>query len=171
MRRGIAELVGQPVEAIRDEDNLIAIGLDSIDVMKLASIWYSRGAHIRFGELLERRTLREWWDLVSGQLATPPVTQHAAEVDDGSPFDLSIMQHAYWFGRGYTQALPAPSHFYFEFDGPEIDPGRLETAVRRLRKRHAMLRAQFLEDGMQQVLADVPWQGLKVRDLRELSRT
>src|SRR5437762_279970 len=81
MRRGIAELAGRPVEAVGDNDDLIAVGLDSIDVMKLASIWCSLGAQIRFGELLERRTLREWWDLVSSRLATPGTSHQTAKAD------------------------------------------------------------------------------------------
>src|ERR1039458_6732371 len=167
MRLGIAELAGQPVGAIGDDDDLVAVGLNSIDVMKLASIWCSRGVPIRFGELLERRTLREWWELVSSRLAMPLASQGTPE-DDGSPFELAAMQYAYWFGRSRSPSLPAPSHFYFEFDGEDIDPARLEAAVRRLIRRHPMLRAQFLDDGRQQILADIPWPGLKVRDLREL---
>jgi amino acid adenylation domain-containing protein len=169
MRCRIAELAGQAVEEVGDDDDLIAVGLDSIDVMKLASIWCSLGAQVQFGELLERRTLREWWSLVSSRMRTPPGdAPQPTALDDGKPFELAPMQYAYWFGRSHGQSLSAPSHFYFEFDGEGIDPRRLEIAVRRLMERHAMLRAQFLDDGRQQILAEAPWPGLKVRDLRGL---
>jgi amino acid adenylation domain-containing protein len=168
LREGVARLAGQPADTIGDDDDLIAVGLDSIDVMKLASIWLSRGAQIRFGELLERRTLRAWWELVAARLVPPAGTPTAATsgAEDDTPFELATMQYAYWFGRGHGQALSAPSHFYFEFDGEQVEPARLEAALRRLFARHPMLRARFLEDGRQQILPETPWKGLVVHDLR-----
>lgn len=169
LRSGVARLSGLPAEAIGDDDDLITVGLDSIAVMKLASIWLSRGAQIRFGELLERRTLRAWWELVSARLTPAPDQAAAASADDDdAPFALATMQYAYWFGRGHDQALAAPAHFYFEFDGHGVDPERLDSAARRLLARHPMLRARFLEDGRQQILPESPWPGLTVHDLAHL---
>ena len=60
-------------------------------------------------------------------------------------------------------------HYYFEFDGEGVDAGRLEEAVRRLIRRHGMLRARFRDDGRQQIMAEGSWPGLTVRDLRDES--
>jgi amino acid adenylation domain-containing protein len=78
------------------------------------------------------------------------------------------MQHAYWFGRRHARAMNAPSHYYFEFDGSNVDSARLASAVESLFARHPLLRARFLDDGRQQILPVDTSRGLKIRDLREL---
>jgi len=55
------------------------------------------------------------------------------------------MQHAYWIGRSDEQELGGvAAHLYVEFDGREIDPGRLQRAVSELVAAHPMLRTRFL---------------------------
>ncbi|MFE6924922.1 amino acid adenylation domain-containing protein [Nocardia sp. NPDC057663] len=73
--------------------------------------------------------------------------------DDGTPFALAPMQHAYWIGRSDAQELGGvAAHLYVEFDGAGVDPERLERAVEQLLVRHPMLRTRFLPDGTQQTL-------------------
>ncbi|MEY9910942.1 amino acid adenylation domain-containing protein [Catenulispora sp. MAP12-49] len=83
----------------------------------------------------------------------------------GEPFPLATMQHAYWVGRMGGHPLSVASHFYCEFDSAHLDAGRLEHAARLLTRRHPMLRAQFLEDGRQQILPSSPWPGVTRHDL------
>ncbi|MEV0433992.1 amino acid adenylation domain-containing protein [Nocardia sp. NPDC050413] len=96
----------------------------------------------------------------------------AADVipDDGTPFPLAPMQHAYWIGRSDAQELGGvAAHLYVEFDGKGVDPERLERAVEQLLVRHPMLRTRFLPDGTQQTL-DRPGRAVfGVTDLRALS--
>src|SRR6202035_4580197 len=167
MRRDIAAISHSSIQKIGLDDDLIAMGLDSIDVMKLASIWASRGYRIAFGELLQRRTLREWCDMVGSMQPATAVSQQR-RADDSEPFELSTMQHAYWFGRRHATAMNAPSHYYFEFDGSNVDSARLASAVESLFARHPLLRARFLDDGRQQILPVDTSRGLKIRGLREL---
>ncbi|MFC9968789.1 amino acid adenylation domain-containing protein [Nocardia ignorata] len=93
----------------------------------------------------------------------------AADVipDDGTPFPLAPMQHAYWIGRSDAQELGGvAAHLYVEFDGKDVDPQRLERAVEQLLVRHPMLRTRFLPDGTQQTL-DRPGRAVfGVTDLR-----
>ncbi|WP_332909602.1 non-ribosomal peptide synthetase [Nocardia yamanashiensis] len=79
---------------------------------------------------------------------------HAAVVpDDGTPFALAPMQHAYWIGRSDGQQLGAvAAHLYVEFDGAGVEAERLGRAVEALVRRHPMLRTRFLPDGTQQTL-------------------
>ncbi|MEV6216098.1 amino acid adenylation domain-containing protein [Nocardia sp. NPDC051833] len=97
-----------------------------------------------------------------------PAGEFAIVPDDGTPFALAPMQHAYWIGRSDAQELGGvAAHLYVEFDGADVDPERLERAVEQLLARHPMLRTRFLPDGTQQTL-DRPSRAVySVTDLRE----
>lgn len=87
---------------------------------------------------------------------------------ENEPFPLALMQYAYWVGRDSSQHLAGvAAHFYHEFDRPQIDAARLESAVRQLLARHGMLRVVILDEGQQQVLEEGRWPGLKAYDLRQ----
>ncbi|UGT53221.1 non-ribosomal peptide synthetase [Nocardia asteroides] len=109
----------------------------------------------------------------AGVSATEHVNSTAVEgesvivPDDGTPFALAPMQHAYWIGRSEAQELGGvAAHLYVEFDGAGVDPARLERAVEQLLVRHPMLRTRFLPDGTQQTL-DRPGRAVfSVADLR-----
>ena len=167
LRRNIGALTGTSPADIDEECDLVALGLDSLGVARLASGLRFSGVDVTFEELLERRTLHDWWSLVSarprvGDDPSLPMTT----VDPAAPFRLSSMQHAYWMGRHGAHALSGPSHYYFEFEGPRLDGPRLEAAVWRLIERHAALRTRILDDGRQQVMERGAWSGLRVHDLR-----
>ncbi|MGK8557548.1 amino acid adenylation domain-containing protein [Nocardia gipuzkoensis] len=169
----VARVLGvSPVTIDLDED-LLRRGIDSISAMELAAQWRRAGASAGFIELLERPRLRDWVELVAdaaphradefidGRARREPEPAAASE-----PFDLATMAHAYWAGRQPGQRLGGvAAHFYNEFDGRDVDPVRLETAVRALFERHDMLRAAVDSHGKQRVLASSPWPGLRVHDL------
>ena len=157
MREDIAAILGESPDSLADDTDLLGVGLDSIGVMRLAGQWRRRGVTLGFAELIEGRTLADWWQLADARrAATGPAEPTAvAPVDESAPFDLAAMQHAYWVGRADGQSLGGVgAHFYNEFDGRDIDGDRLETAVRALLRRHGMLRARFGDDGRQQILPD-----------------
>ncbi|MFD8393481.1 amino acid adenylation domain-containing protein [Streptomyces sp. NPDC059680] len=77
------------------------------------------------------------------------------------------MQEAYWAGRKEGQPLGGIGcQGYMEFDGKGIDVQRLRDAVLCLTRRHEMLRARFLPEARQQILATSPWVGPSIFDLR-----
>ncbi|NWE50363.1 condensation domain-containing protein, partial [Pseudomonas gingeri] len=85
------------------------------------------------------------------------------------PFPLTDIQQAYWFGREATVSLGGVSaHGYEELRIRDFDSARFEQALNRMIERHDMLRAVFLSDGTQQVLAQVPVYRLPSLDLRGL---
>ncbi|MEC3913539.1 non-ribosomal peptide synthetase [Nocardia sp. CDC160] len=93
----------------------------------------------------------------------------AGMADDGSPFGLAPMQHAYWVGRSEGQELGAvAAHLYVEFDGGGVDSERLGVAVEGLVRRHPMLRTRFLADGTQQTLERPGREVWSVTDLRDV---
>ena len=167
LRADVADQIGERAEQIGDDDDLVSLGLDSIGLMRLSARWAKQGAPITFADLIERRTLREWWQLVDRPVAPADIEIAEPDVDESAPFALSTMQHAYWIGRADGQVLGGVgAHFYAEFDGRDVDPDRLDLAVRAVIERHPMLRARFLDDGTQLIAAQPRNTGLAVRDLR-----
>ncbi|WP_323018629.1 phosphopantetheine-binding protein [Castellaniella sp.] len=65
MRADIARILHETPEDIRDDDNLMDLGLDSMRLMKLASQWREAGAAVEFADLAVAATLAQWWALVS----------------------------------------------------------------------------------------------------------
>jgi mycobactin phenyloxazoline synthetase len=163
IRATVAAELGCPAGNVADHDDLIQLGLNSIRMMALAGGWRKRGAGITFAELAASPTVDSWHDLLcgddadeahnaAGSVVTEPA-QPVASAGEESPFPLAPMQHAYWIGRSDEQELGGvAAHLYVEFDGGEIDPGRLERAVSDLVAAHPMLRTRFLPDGTQQTM-------------------
>ncbi|MCP9621259.1 amino acid adenylation domain-containing protein [Nocardia otitidiscaviarum] len=104
----------------------------------------------------------------AGSSPTAETVDGAVRPDDGSPFPLAPMQHAYWIGRSEGQQLGAvAAHLYVEFDGGDVDPERLERAAELLVARHPMLRTRFLPDGTQQTMERPGRPVWSVTDLRD----
>nr|QIE08726.1 non-ribosomal peptide synthetase [Nocardia sp.] len=193
IRAAIARHLDITPEAVAEATDLIQLGLDSIRTMKLAGAWRKRGIAVNFALLAAHPTVDAWHALLNGadpdELTTPTAASDTAAgsgvtapavsgesspagasglvADDGTPFALAPMQHAYWIGRSDAQELGGvAAHLYVEFDGAGVDPERLERAVEQLLDRHPMLRTRFLPDGTQQTL-DRPGRAVfGVEDLR-----
>ncbi|TDB76023.1 non-ribosomal peptide synthetase [Micromonospora sp. KC723] len=171
LRRLVFELLGGDTTP-GDDDHLIALGLDSLKLMRIAGLLRQRGVRVSFADLIATPTLGAWSALLA--TATPPGRPTTTErpgpatVTEGEPFPLAPMQHAYWVGREATQQLGAvAAHLYTEFDGHGVDPARLGVALATLAGHHHMLRARILDDGRQVV---EPWRHgteLPVLDLRD----
>ncbi|WP_018542832.1 non-ribosomal peptide synthetase [Streptomyces sp. MspMP-M5] len=165
----VGEVLGVPAEDIDEQAPLIQLGLDSLAMMRLAGRCRRAGLDIGFADLISEPTLAAWRRLVAERQGSGLGAQ-ATPVDESQPFELALMQHAYWVGRGEGQQLGGvAAHFYHEFDGQDVDPARLDNAVRAVLARHGMLRVSILDDGRQILLPESPWPGLRVHDLREES--
>ncbi|HWF72617.1 MAG TPA: condensation domain-containing protein, partial [Solirubrobacteraceae bacterium] len=170
VRAAVAALLEREQEALRPDDDLIGQGLDSISVMRLVGAWRRQGAEVTFAELMERPRLRAWAQLLQARIAAPAPTLDPppAELDEQAPFELAPLQLAYWIGRGPEQALGVAAHFYAELDGGDVDPTRLERAVRGLMARHGMLRCRITEEGTGAIAEEGAWTGLTVHDVSML---
>ncbi|WP_371495285.1 phosphopantetheine-binding protein [Kitasatospora sp. NBC_00374] len=61
LRADLADLLDEPAEEIGDDDDLRDLGLDSIRLMSLISLWRARGARVEFADLAETTpTVRAW---------------------------------------------------------------------------------------------------------------
>ncbi|MEU8196214.1 amino acid adenylation domain-containing protein [Microbispora amethystogenes] len=89
---------------------------------------------------------------------------------EGTPFPLTDLQQAYLIGRtGVFELGNVGMHGYDEFDIPDLDLPRMQRALRRLIRRHGMLRAIVLPHGEQQILSEVPDYVITSEDVRGLS--
>ncbi|WP_067134664.1 non-ribosomal peptide synthetase [Microtetraspora malaysiensis] len=170
LREAVAGMLGIGAADLDDQQDLLALGLESIALMRVANLLRRAGVRATFEDLVEEPTLARWLALLADARprpapAAPPPRR--APVDDSGEHALAPMQQAYWIGSQDGQPLGGVSaHFYAEFDGADIEPERLEAAVHALLARHGMLRARFTPNGAQQVLPVSPWPGLAVHDLR-----
>ncbi|MEE4022151.1 amino acid adenylation domain-containing protein [Gordonia sp. PKS22-38] len=188
VRAAIADSLGLAPGDIGDDADLIALGLDSIRMMKIAGGWRKRGHRLNFAQLAAEPTVDAWAAMLDATTPAPadrtpapadrtpdPAdrTQNRADgtldrADD--PFPLAPMQHAYWIGRTDVADLGGvAAHLYVEFDGSGLDADRLRSATRHLVERHPMLRARFHSDGTQQVMADLDHEPFAINDFRDLS--
>ncbi|WP_307828481.1 amino acid adenylation domain-containing protein [Antrihabitans sp. YC2-6] len=169
IRDTIARALDIPAQAIADDDDLIALGLDSIRMMKLAGGWRKQGFAVNFAELAADPSVEAWFQRLTGAEPAPVATPEPVFVADSSePFPLAQMQHAFWIGRSESHELGGvAAHLYVEFDGADVDPKALEKAVAELVHIHPQLRAQFLPDGTQQVLQTPLHPSFAVVDLRD----
>ncbi|WP_019548763.1 non-ribosomal peptide synthetase [Streptomyces sulphureus] len=169
--KAVSRTLGCAVGDLTDEADLIQLGLDSLAMMRLAGRCRREGLDITFADLVSAPNLGAWKQLAARRAKPDPVAQPAASVDEYEPFELALMQHAYWAGRQEEELLGGvPAHFYHEFDGTDVDPERLESAVRAVLGRHGMLRVEILDDGRQRIHPEAAWSGLPVQDLRDLPR-
>ena len=69
MRADIAATLKEDPARIGDDDNLMDLGLDSLQVMDLLSKWESRAPGLDYGALMEAETFSAWWQIVAAQQA------------------------------------------------------------------------------------------------------
>lgn len=158
---------------IDDSESLIDLGLDSVNMMRIPVILKGYGYRITARELLNEPSISAWWRALEAGFGAEPSSHEDAtneiEVQHGARFRLTPVQQAYLVGRRADQVLGGNAcHLYCEFDGYGVDADKLDEAVRALCQHHPMLRAKFFDDGFQQILAESPWRGLVVHDLKDL---
>ncbi|HVV14349.1 MAG TPA: amino acid adenylation domain-containing protein [Amycolatopsis sp.] len=166
--REVTGLLGPEAAELSEGDSLIEWGLDSIQLMQVANKWRRRGIKVSFAQLAKSPTLAGWREVLAEAAGVAPDPVVSVEIDETEPFPLALMQHAYWIGRDEETTLGAvAAHLYVEFDGRDVDPERLEKAVRALVARHGMLRAKFTDDGRQQILPERRQPPLVVHDITD----
>lgn len=132
------------------------LGGHSLRTMELARAIERRfGIRVGVAALLTAPILADQANLLplplptsQGRAALQPDLEHPDE-----PFELTDLQQAYWVSRQTAgHGTWGGSHLYQEWELPQLDGVRLESAWNRLVERHGMLRATVDGDGQIQVL-------------------
>ncbi|MDT0331190.1 non-ribosomal peptide synthetase, partial [Nocardiopsis lambiniae] len=139
--------------------SFFALGGDSLLATRLVAALRARGyARVGVADLFVAPVLADF------AAALPErghgVAGHVIDHDPATryePFPPTGVQRAYLTGRDPEFTLGGVgTYHYTEFDGSDVDLGRLERALNRLVVRHDMLRAVFDDNGDQRVLPEVP---------------
>lgn len=141
-------------EGISDETNLIRFGISSLQVMKAAGFLRKNGIKVSFADLMEYKTLAEWVSLAESRVGgTVKKTESIKPETENKAFPLTDVQYSYWVGRGNDQPMGGVDcHAYYEFEGKNVDAGRLEEAWNTVISAHPMLHTRFTSDGKQQTM-------------------
>ncbi|BBG29576.1 non-ribosomal peptide synthetase [Zymobacter palmae] len=172
LRQRTAAALGMALNDVSPTDNLLQLGLDSMQLMQLMHWFRQRGYRIALKALYQQPCLAQWHTLMEHHAeehaATPRSSSTAGPcMTDGTPFPLTPVQHAYLIGRTPGQPLGGVGcHLYQEFDGHGLTAARLDQALAVLIARHPMLHVAFRADGQQYYRPQPFWNGTTVHDLR-----
>lgn len=158
--------------------NFMDIGIDSIAVARFAFLIEQKlDARIPLAVLFEHPNIRALAQYLAPMVKAVPTCDSAErnEVTSllqpaGEPFESTPLQQAYLMARGLRPDWGGGgSQVTIEIEIPG-DPShdRLQESLRRLVRRHAMLRTVFLRDGRQQTLDNTPDFDIRFFDLRSL---
>ena len=152
-----AEVLGLP--RVGRDGSFFALGGDSLVATRMLVRLRERGVEgARLSDLFRAPALSAFAARLRTGAAVEAVARPAADpARRHDPFPATDVQRAYWLGRSPEFTLGGVgSHWYWEFDGEDVDVARLEAAWNRVVARHEMLRAVFDGDGMQRILPEVP---------------
>ena len=167
------------VQNLSDDENLIERGMNSLKIIRIASMLRKSGIKVPSGEMMEEPTLAAWNKLIekggSGKNKTEAVSEgkKVSDIKIGEKFPLTDVQYAYLIGRSDDQALGGIGcHAYLEFDREEkMDVDKLKKAWNKVQAHHPMLRAKFNEDGTQEVMAKAYSDDITVCDLTNMTES
>ncbi|KAI3328736.1 putative non-ribosomal peptide synthetase [Ustulina deusta] len=161
IRHELAILAKIDEKGISETTNLFALGLDSIDVIRLAGRLTKLGYHVSVGMLMKQPTLESI--IASLEKLSPPTTSRSTKIDN----IISILED-YYRQTGLSildvEAILPPTplqdsmvaemlrsdfHTYFNHDvlelPPEIDIDRLKSALSTVYANSPILRTVFFE--------------------------
>lgn len=157
-----------------DDADFFALGGSSLLAMRLVGrirkLGYTR---VGIGDLLERRTLREQYELLSAQprQAAAPVAAKA-ERELVSLSQRNRLEMAGERLRAGQPESPFPLQHVARIDGAPVDVAALDEAARALLSRHAALRTRLLDDSGAIAVKELPvapdWH-IDVQDVRALA--
>ncbi|MGR5590150.1 amino acid adenylation domain-containing protein [Peptoniphilus grossensis] len=154
---------------IKNHDNLIELGITSVNVMGIISKLRRHNINVSFSKLMGKPCFAEWEVAIKNARKLNNPNNSNKKVIGNKLFELTDIQYAYLVGGHDNQIQGGVGcHAYIEIDGKEIDCKRLNDAWNKLQYRHPMLRARFTEDGKQEILDKPFGEEIEVFDLSNL---
>lgn len=158
------------------DDNIFELGADSISLMKVISEIYTRlGIRISYNTFFERVNIKKLADTIESEMRkengqSDLVEESSYDNTDEDEFTLTEVQMAYLLGRNENYELGGTStHTYLELE-TKADMKRLTNAAQKMIRKHPMLRAIILKNGMQKILKEVPDYEIKITDVSHLNK-
>lgn len=163
-------------QAIPVDANLIEYGLHSLAVMQLVSHFQTEyEVELDYVDFVSTPTIQDWVSLLEKQRAKPAdiavanaslsIESLPANPEGINKSHLSEMQYSFWAGQ---QSTDVSAHLYVEFDGHNIDPDKLNQAIRLLLKIHPMLRVAISIHGEQSIIEHDPAYQIPIDDWRDM---
>jgi len=160
------------VASVKPDDRFFDLGGDSLAAVELVyRVREAFGVSLPFSLPFEAPTASE----MAARIETAePLEQQASALRPDprarfEPFPLNEIQQAYYLGRlGAFDLGNVACRLFLAFESHGPDLARLEAAFNKVIERHDMLRVVVREDGLQQVLAQVPLYRIAAVDLSGL---
>ncbi len=156
----------------KKNDDLIEMGMTSIQVMDTANRLKKYGVKIPVHKLGEAPVFSKWLELAESHSGfTGAVkTQKNEKTNASAEFPLTEIQKSYWFGRNLKKNLGNVScHVYLELNGRNVDPEKLSAAWKKIFEYHPMMRMKITPSGNQCIMEKSAFESLDVFDLRNCS--
>ncbi|MFF7242650.1 phosphopantetheine-binding protein [Embleya sp. NPDC008237] len=80
LREAVAAVIGADPESLQGDQNLVLLGLGSLEMMRLVNQWRRLGLRIPFQDLAAQPTLDAWWQRID---AAQRSASHAADGEVG----------------------------------------------------------------------------------------
>lgn len=178
LKMQVCKMLGlENTDDLKDNDNLIEMGLNSLKIIRIASILRKGGIKVSSGMMMENPTLEAWGKMIEKAENSQKDKKTASEPNisdqksDKKAFPLTDVQYAYLIGRSDDQPLGGIGcHAYLEFDNDTaVDVKRLDAAWKKVREHHPMLRAKFSESGTQEIMPHAYDEDVNVRNLTNMT--
>lgn len=149
---------------------LYALGINSITSLQIQNHLLAKyGVSLPLLEI-RKLSLKELFNQLPARRSemTQSVTKEESVPET---FPLNDLQRAYVLGRnGEYELSKIATHVYFEFESKQLDATQLAQSFEQLVERHAMLRANILDDESQRILGSKEMESpVKELDVSEYS--
>ncbi|GMQ58849.1 non-ribosomal peptide synthetase [Vallitalea sediminicola] len=180
IKEDINKMLGEPIDFSASQ-NLLELGLSSLQIMRLANIWRRKGVRITFVDLISKPYPEKWYELINKNKINidnknkvnekEETNKNIVYIDDEEEFSLTDVQYAYWIGREKHQILGGVGcHGYLEIDGKNVIPEKLEEAWNTLISHHPMLRVKYTSTGKQKIIKNPDKRIIVIHDLKDMTK-
>lgn len=182
VRSWVADTLNLRAADLNGDDDLLTLGLDSLQMLDLVDEGKKRGVTLALAQLFDKTTLNAWehcWQQAERLAETAPQAEKAQVQWNGGAFTLTPVQLAYWRGRQNDRLLGGVAcQIYLELDCPPLADEQLSAALNQLHQRHHLLRMRInaqeqgvIEDYLPVKIESYHWQDLTADEGHRQRRT
>ncbi|GCE02297.1 phosphopantetheine-binding protein [Embleya hyalina] len=83
LRETVAAVIGTDPDNLRGDQNLVLLGLGSLEMMRLVNQWRRLGLRVAFQDLAAQPTLDAWWQRIDAARRAATEDTHPADREAG----------------------------------------------------------------------------------------